>query len=171
MCITKGLSGGYLPVAATVVTPKVFAEFAGGGADGQRTFFHGHTFTGNALGCAASLANIEALEALAQSGRVAAMIERLDRLLAPLADHDHVLEVRHRGLMTGVELARSDGTPYPTERRIGHDVAMHARRLGVLLRPLGPVMILMPPFSFTDDELDRAVEALTASIDAVCAQA
>ncbi len=170
LCLAKGLTGGYLPLAATVVTPAVFAPFAEGGADGARTLFHGHTYTGNALACAAALAALDALEALAASGRVAALEARLARPLAPLALHPHVLEVRRRGLMVGVELVASRAGPrrFGRAQRVGHKVAHHGRARGVLLRPLGDVMVLMPPFSFSDDELDRAVRAVHDGIDAVC---
>jgi adenosylmethionine-8-amino-7-oxononanoate aminotransferase len=170
LCVAKGLSGGYLPLAATVVTPAVFEPFASGVADGARTFFHGHTYTGNALACATAMAALDALEGLAAAGRIGALIDRLTRALAPLADHPHVKEVRQEGLMVGVELIadRARGRPFPIEARIGHHVAHHARRNGVMLRPLGPVMVLMPTFSFSDEELDRTVSALRAAIDAEC---
>lgn len=170
LCLAKGLTGGYLPLAATVVTPAVFAPFSQGGADGARTLFHGHTYTGNALACAAALAAVDALEALAAQGRIAALEERLARALAPLVEHPHVLEVRRRGLMVGVELVASRQGPrrFARTQRVGHRVAHHGRERGVLLRPLGDVMVLMPPFSFIDDEVDRAVGAVRAGIDAVC---
>jgi adenosylmethionine-8-amino-7-oxononanoate aminotransferase len=169
LCMAKGLSGGYLPLAATIVTPAVYEPFSRGGVEGDRTFFHGHTYTGNALGCAAALAALNALESLAAAGRVQAMAERLRGLLGPLAAHRHVLEVRQRGLMVGVELCadRPNRRPFDPKLRVGHQVAMHARAAGVMLRPLGPVMVLMPPFSFTDAELDRTVSTLVEAIDAV----
>lgn len=169
LCVAKGLTGGYLPLAATLVRPHVFEPFASGGADGRRTLFHGHTYTGNALGCAAALAATDALETLAHTGRIDRLAERLAKRLAPLHSHPHVLEVRQVGLMAGIELvaARSPRKAYDPSLRIGNTVAQEARRRGVMLRPLGPVMVLMPPFSFSDDELDRAVATLIASIDAV----
>lgn len=173
LCLAKGLTGGYLPLAATVVTPAVFAPFASGGADGARTLFHGHTYTGNALACAVALAALDGMEALAAQGRIAALQARLTQALLPLKDHRHVLEVRQRGLMVGVELVASRHGPRRFERsqRVGHRVAHHGRARGVLLRPLGDVMVLMPPFSFSDVELDRAVDAVRAGIDAICPDA
>ncbi len=170
MCLAKGLSGGYLPMAATLVTPQVFEPFAGGGPDGRNTFFHGHTFTGNALGCAASLAALDTLEAIAASGQIGQMIEALTYSIGHLNFHENVREIRQRGLMVGVELAQFDGAPYPKEARMGHRVAMHARSLGVLLRPLGDVLILMPPFSLSPAELEQAVDALIDSIEEVCGE-
>lgn len=170
LCLAKGLTGGYLPLAATVVTPAVFAPFAEGGADGGRTLFHGHTYTGNALACAAALAAVDALEALAARGRIAALEERLALALAPLTDHPHVREVRRRGLMVGVELVASRAGPrrFARAQRVGHRVAHHGRARGVLLRPLGDVMVLLPPFSLSDDEIDRAVGAVRDGVDAIC---
>lgn len=170
LCLAKGLTGGYLPLAATVVTPAVFEPFASGRADGARTLFHGHTYTGNALGCAAALAAVEVVERFAARGRIAALEGRLARALAPLVDHPHVLEVRRRGLMVGIELVADRRGPRRFERtdRVGHRVAHHGRMNGVLLRPLGDVMVLMPPFSFTDDEVGRAVAAVQHGVDAVC---
>ena len=163
MCLAKGLSGGYLPVAATIVGPNVFAPFAQGGPDGSRTFFHGHTFTGNPLGCAASLAALDALEDLASAGRVAELIDRLTARLARLSGNERVREIRQRGLMVGVAL-NVDAVAQP---RKGHEIAQYARSHGVLLRPLGTVMVLMPPFSMTDEQLDTVMDVLTAGIDAV----
>lgn len=161
LCVAKGLSAGYLPLAATIVRPHVFEPFASGKADGARTLFHGHTYTGNALACAAAIAGTQKLEQLAASGRIARLIEKLAQLLEPLSAHTKVREVRQRGLMAGIELDAGD----PLLRK-GNAVAQEARRRGVLLRPLGPVMVLMPPFSFTDDELERTVRVLEESIDA-----
>ena len=173
LCLAKGLTGGYLPLAATVVTPAVFEPFASGGADGARTLFHGHTYTGNALGCAAALASLDALEQLATDGRIAALEQRLALALAPLAHHPHVLEVRRCGLMVGIELVADQRGPrrFGRPQRVGHKVAHHGRDRGVLLRPLGDVMVLMPPFSFGNDELDRAVRAVQDGIDAICPSA
>ena len=107
LCVAKGLSAGYLPLAATVVRPHVFEPFRRGTARGEATFFHGHTYTGNALASAAALAGLDLLEALAASGRIGEMALGLERSLAPLSDHPKVLELRQRGLMIGVELGAS----------------------------------------------------------------
>jgi len=165
LCLAKGLSGGYLPMAATIVRDHVFEPFATGRPDGERTFFHGHTFTGNALGSAASLAALDGLEALANTGRVDEMVQLLTELLEPLKTHDKVLEVRQRGLMVGVEIKHEN----PTDR-VAYKIAQISRSRGVMLRPLGPVMVLMPPFSFSDDDLRRTVSTMRESIDAHFAQ-
>jgi adenosylmethionine-8-amino-7-oxononanoate aminotransferase len=160
LCLAKGLSGGYLPMAATIVRDHVFAPFSKGMPGGEHTFFHGHTFTGNALGSAASLAALNALEDLAESGRVAEMVEKLSELLMPLQSHSKVIEIRQCGLMVGIELVHNS----PTDR-VAYKVAQIVRRKGVMLRPLGPVMVIMPPFSFSDVELQRTVATLCESID------
>ena len=165
MCLAKGLSGGYLPMAATVVTNAVFEPFAQGLPTGERTFFHGHTFTGNALGCAASNAALDALESIADTGRVADMVSLLTELLIPLKSHPQVNEIRQRGLMVGIEIKHES----PTDR-IAYAIAQESRSRGVMLRPLGTVMVLMPPFSFSDDELKRTVSTLRESLDHVFAQ-
>jgi adenosylmethionine-8-amino-7-oxononanoate aminotransferase len=153
LCLAKGLSGGYLPLAATLTTEWVHASFLGD-FDSLRTFFHGHTFTGNALACAAALASLRLFE----SERVLERLERTLAALAPklsaIAELPHVGEVRQRGAMVGIELVadRQSKAPYPAGERIGHRVCLAARRHGVLLRPLGGVVVLMPPLSLTPEE-------------------
>jgi adenosylmethionine---8-amino-7-oxononanoate aminotransferase len=165
LCLAKGLSGGYLPMAATVVTDAVFEPFSQGTPDGERTFFHGHTFTGNALGSAASNAAVDALENIARTGRITEMVSVLTELLEPFKTHPNVIEVRQRGLMVGIEIQHET----PTDR-IAYKIAQVARAQGVLLRPLGTVMVLMPPFSFSDAELRRTVSTLHESIETVFGQ-
>src|SRR4029079_15464757 len=142
----KGLSGGYLPIAATITTQDVFDAFLAPYNE-FRTFFHGHTYTGNALACAASLANLDVMD---EREPVAGVREReavLAKLLEPLRDHPHVFEIRQRGLMVGIELRRDHATPYEPSERIGHRVILEARDRGVIIRPLGDVVVLMPPLA------------------------
>ncbi len=159
LCLGKGLTGGYLPMAATVASGRVFDAFLG--ADlGPRTFFHGHSYGGNALAAAVALRQLQLLA----DGRVLAnVVDRsaqlaglLDERVAPMAD---VADVRLRGLMGGVELAGGDGG------RRGRRVCAAAVSRGVLLRPLGPVVVLMPPLTITAAEVERIVAVLVASID------
>lgn len=166
LVVGKGLSGGYLPIAATITTNEVFDAFLGP-YDAFKTFFHGHTYTGNALACAASLANLDLME---ERDTLVGVREReavAAKLLAPLSDHPHVAEVRQRGLMIGIELERAKGEPYETAERIGHRVILEARKQGVIIRPLGDVIVLMPPLAIPLDDLERLVEVTSASIDAV----
>jgi adenosylmethionine-8-amino-7-oxononanoate aminotransferase len=145
LCLAKGLSGGYLPLAATLATGEIYEAFLGEPHEG-RTFFHGHTYTGNALGCAAALASLDLLETRDVLGNVGRIAGVLSDHLAALADHPHVGEIRHKGLMVGIELVadRVGNQAFPVERRTGHLVTLAARRRGVVLRPLGDVVVLMP---------------------------
>jgi adenosylmethionine-8-amino-7-oxononanoate aminotransferase len=165
LCVAKGLTGGYLPVAATLTTASVFETFLG--APNERlTFFHGHSFGGNPLGCAAALASLEVFEQEDTLAHLPAKVERLaTRLAEAIAPLPHVFEVRQRGLMVGIELRHQRRTPYPESVAIGAQACAHARTLGVILRPLGAVVVLMPPLSITDAQIDRLVEAARAGIE------
>jgi len=163
LCVAKGLTGGYLPVAATLATEAVYAPFLGGYAE-YRHFFHGHTYTGNALGCAAGLATL----GLLRDGRLVEDVPRksavLRAALAPLARHPHVAEIRLTGLMGGVALQASTGAAFAPDRRIGYRVGLAMRERGVFARPLGDVLVLMPPLTTTDDELRMLAAVLQAAI-------
>ena len=164
LALAKGLSGGYLPVAATMATDEVFHQFLGLPEE-RLTFFHGHSFGGNALGCAAALASLELFEreqTLASlPSKIAALRARLDEKISPLPQ---VFEIRQKGLMVGIDLRRSPSRPYYPEEAIGARVCQIVRRHGVILRPLGSVVVLMPPLSITFDQIDRLVDATAAAI-------
>jgi adenosylmethionine-8-amino-7-oxononanoate aminotransferase len=166
MCIAKGLTGGYLPLAATLATEVVFAAFLAPYED-FKAFFHGHTYTGNALASAVALASLRVFEeerTLERLGPKVATVEaRLAAEIAPLA---HVGDVRQRGFMVGIELVadRAARRPYPAAARMGHRVILAARRHGVILRPLGNVVVLMPPLAITDDELSLLLDVARAAI-------
>jgi adenosylmethionine-8-amino-7-oxononanoate aminotransferase len=164
LCLAKGLTGGYLPLAATLTTEEVYEGFLGG-AEQQRTFFHGHTYTGNPLACAAALASLEVFEREKTLLRLQPKIRLLGELLAEVAEIDGVAEVRGRGLMAGIDLGRHEPA-----LALGHRVAMEARRRGAIVRPLGDVVVLMPPLSISKGELRRLVEIVAASIDFVLAE-
>jgi adenosylmethionine-8-amino-7-oxononanoate aminotransferase len=159
MTIAKGLTGGYLPLAATLATERIYEAFLGEFAE-LRTFFHGHTYTGNPLACAAALATLEIFERedtlVNLQPRIALLAQLLDKHIAPL---ESVREVRRRGVMVGIELE-----DFPLADRMGHQVTRAARRRGAIVRPLGDVVVLMPPLSMTADELRRLVEVTAASI-------
>jgi adenosylmethionine-8-amino-7-oxononanoate aminotransferase len=159
MCVAKGLTGGYLPLAATLATERVYEAFLGDFAE-LKTFFHGHTYTGNPLACAAALATLEVFrqeETLAAlEPKIALLGELLDEHVAPLRS---VREVRRRGFMVGIELE-----DFPLEARMGHEVTRAARRRGAIVRPLGDVVVLMAPLSITARELRRLVTITAASI-------
>ena len=165
LCLAKGLSGGYLPLAATLTSDRVYDAFLGEFAS-ARTFFHGHTFTGNPLACAAALASLRLFETDQVLDRVRRTAEVLRPKLAAIAELPHVGDVRQRGLMIGVELVRDRRTkePYGFGERIGHRVCLALRRRGVLLRPLGPVVVVMPPLSLTEAEALRLGDAVRGAI-------
>lgn len=167
LCVAKGLTGGYLPLAATLATERVFEAFLGPPTAG-RTFFHGHTYTGNPLGAAAALAvldifeNEQVIEGLgAKIGHLSGQLEKLTRL-------ETVGEIRQCGLAVGVELVADKQTrePFPAEHRLGAKVCREARRRGVFLRPLGDVIVLMPPLSISEEQIVTLVSTLEASIEA-----
>ncbi len=164
LCVAKGLSGGYLPVAATLGTQQVFDAFLGRFDEGK-TFFHGHTFTGNALGCAVSRASLKLLRDKVMPA-LPARVAHLERELGTLRELAHVGEIRQRGLMVGVELVqnRSTHTPYPAAQRLGHQVCMAVRRHGVILRPLGNVVVLMPSPGMPEALLTQLVAATRQAI-------
>jgi adenosylmethionine---8-amino-7-oxononanoate aminotransferase len=160
LCLAKGITGGYLPLAATLATERIYEGFLGEFEE-FRTFFHGHTYTGNPLACAAALATLDVFEEERTLERLAPKIGLLDELLKPLAVHPAVREVRRAGFMTGVELAE-----YPLDMRMGHRVTLEARRRGAIVRPLGDVVVLMPPLSIAEPELRRLVEITGEAINA-----
>ncbi len=165
LCVAKGLTGGYLPVAATLATEEIYNAFLGEPAEG-RTFYHGHTYTGNPLGCAAALASLELFDANHILENIAQNANGLNEKLAGLNDHPHVLEVRQKGIMVGIHLVedRSARRAFPAEKRIGHQVTLAARKRGVILRPLGDVIVLMPapamPAALVETLCDATLEAI-----------
>jgi adenosylmethionine---8-amino-7-oxononanoate aminotransferase len=164
LCLAKGITGGYLPLAATLTTERVYEGFLGEFEE-FRTFFHGHTYTGNPLACAAALATLDVFEQERTLERLQPKLELFAELLEPLAAHPAVAEVRRRGTMTGIELAG-----FPLEARIGHQVALEARRRGAIVRPLGDVVVLMPPLVISEADLTRLVAITAEAIDAATSQ-
>ena len=155
MCLAKGLTGGYLPLAATLATDEIYDAFLGEFAE-FKTFFHGHTYTGNPLAAAAGLASLDIFAQDRVIEGLAPKIELLTRLLAGIADQPHVGDIRQRGLMVGIELVQDKESrePFPVNQRVGHRVILAARKLGAILRPLGDVIVLLPPLSITLEELE-----------------
>ncbi len=169
LCLAKGITGGYLPLAATLTTDAVYEAFLGTVAD-KRTFFHGHTYTGNPLACAAANANLDVFEQERTLERIQPIIATLARQLRSVEAMPHVGEVRQRGLMVGIELVRDRKTKaeYAYGDRLGHRVCLALRKRGILLRPLGNVIVLMPPLSLTSDEAKTLCTAVFEAIDEVC---
>lgn len=168
LCLGKGLSGGYLPLAATLTTEQVWNAFLGEYAE-SRSFFHGHTFGGNPLGAAAALATLDVFEEEQTLERVRTSAKTLQRLLEPLRDMPFVGDVRQRGLIAAVELVRDKTTaaPFPWAERRGQAVCNKALEHGVWLRPLGNVIVIMPPLCITDDQLELLVEAVRLGVAAL----
>jgi adenosylmethionine---8-amino-7-oxononanoate aminotransferase len=160
MCLAKGITGGYLPLAATLATERIYEGFLGEFEE-FRTFFHGHTYTGNPLACAAALATLDVFEEERTLEGLAPKIALLRDLLRPVAELPAVGEVRQCGFMVGIELS-----DFPLSVRMGHQVTLEARARGAIVRPLGDVVVLMPPLSISAGELRRLVNITADAIDA-----
>jgi adenosylmethionine---8-amino-7-oxononanoate aminotransferase len=165
MAVSKGLTGGYMPLAATLTTDAVYQAFLGKYEE-FKTFFHGHSYTGNPLGCAVALANLDVFRRKRVLESVGPKIRYAKKLLLPLRALASVGDIRQQGLMIAIELVqdRQARTPYPLEARIGHRVAAAARARGLLIRPLGHVIVLLPPLSVSHTELAKMVRILTGAI-------
>jgi adenosylmethionine-8-amino-7-oxononanoate aminotransferase len=160
LCMAKGLTGGYMPLAATLATERIYEAFLGSYSD-YRTFFHGHTYTGNPLACAAAIASLDVFERERTLVRLQPKIRLLSGWLGQVQKMREVHEVRQRGLMVGIDLGEHD-----PELRLGHRVVLEARRRGVIVRPLGDVIVLMPPLAISKQDLRRLVEVVAKSIRA-----
>jgi len=156
MALAKGLSGGYLPLAATLASEEVFSGFLGS-HESRRTFFHGHTYTGNPLACAAALGNLDAFEKNNVMDNVSGLALDLARGLEDCSDLPHVGDVRVKGLMAGIELVEDTATraTFAPSVMAGHRVITEARKRGAIIRPLGDVVVLMPPLAMNRDQLGR----------------
>jgi len=165
LCLAKGLTGGYLPLAATLVRGEIFDAFLGT-YESRRAFFHGHTFTGNPLAAAVALANIRKLRPLIDTGVIAQRAETFGHLLATVfAGHPHVAGLRQRGLTAALDLAPVGGGEYPVGLRAGLQVCLRARDHGLLLRPLGDSLLLVPPLCLDQAELGELVNRTRLAID------
>jgi adenosylmethionine-8-amino-7-oxononanoate aminotransferase len=167
LCLGKGLTGGYLPMSATLATDEIWNAFLGSHAE-LKTFFHGHSFGGNPLAAAAAIACLEEFEASQVLRHLQPKIQRLSEHLARIAGHPHVGAVRQCGFIAGIDLVKNKATneEYPWEERRGIAACDAARKHGVLLRPLGNVVVVMPPLSTTLAELDQICLAAEAGITA-----
>jgi adenosylmethionine-8-amino-7-oxononanoate aminotransferase len=168
MCIAKGLTGGYLPVSATITTDRIYEGFLAPPEQGK-TFFHGHTYTGNALGCAAAIATLDIFDKENIIAGLPAKIETLTAQINTLRELPWVGDIRQYGLAVGVELVRDRDTKeaFAAADRVGMKICRKARDQGVFLRPLGDVITMMPPLSITDDEIKMMVDAVRFGIESV----
>lgn len=168
MAISKGLCAGYLPLAATLATEEIYQAFLGNYAE-LKTFFHGHTFTGNPLACAVALRSLELFEETGLLESVQQRSKQLTILLQQLEDHPHVGNLRQCGLAAGIELVQDKATKtaYPWEEKRGVKVCQEARKYGIFSRPLGNTVVVFPPLAITTDELEFLMEGLKKAISAV----
>ncbi len=169
LCLAKGCTGGYLPLGATLATDNVYEAFLGEHGE-RKTFFHGHSYTGNALGCAAALANLEIFKKEKTLVNVRKHAKLLRTWLRALSTVPIVGDIRQCGLMAGIELVsnKATGEPFPFSARMGDRVAVECRRRGLLIRPIGNVLILVPPLAASERELRLMTNILIASCRNVC---
>lgn len=168
LTVAKGLTGGYLPVAATVATEEIYEAFYGDYEE-MKTFFHGHSYTGNQLGCAVALANLEIFEKERLVAQAAEKAEFLKELLVEVKQLPYVGDVRQCGLMCGIELVKNQLTkePFPLTDRVAYHATLKMRELGLLTRPLGDVIVLMPPLATSKEQLAEMVAILMEGIQTV----
>jgi adenosylmethionine-8-amino-7-oxononanoate aminotransferase len=169
LALAKGLTGGYLPLAATLTTDRVFDAFLGT-AEEQKTLYYGHSYAGNAVGCAAAIASLMVFEEEQTLVHLQPKIRFLSDQLELLKGHPHVIDVRQCGFIAGIEIARNPqaGERYPWTELRGARVCMEARKHGLLTRPVLDTLTLMPPLCATEDQIAEAVRSLRLGINAVC---
>lgn len=167
MCMAKGITGGYLPLAATLATSEVFGAFLAEYKE-RKTFFHGHTYTANPLACAAAIASLELFEKDRVLEKLQVKITRLQEELRAFWKLKHVGDIRQLGFMVGIELMKDPQKKqdYAYEEKIGIRVIKEARKRGLVIRPLDNVIVLMPPLSISREELDKTLEITYESIKA-----
>jgi adenosylmethionine-8-amino-7-oxononanoate aminotransferase len=161
LCLGKGISGGYLPLAATLTTQPIFDAFLGAPHE-AKTFFHGHTYTGNPLACAAAIASLDLFHKHDLVANVARKSLELAKMLDQLRDLPHVGDIRQKGFMVGIELVQEKQTrrPFDPDLRLGAEICLRIRKHGIILRPLADVIVLMPPLAMNSTDLDTIVSAL-----------
>jgi adenosylmethionine-8-amino-7-oxononanoate aminotransferase len=166
LCLSKGITGGYLPLAATLATDGIYDAFLGEFHE-FKTFFHGHTYSGNPLAAACALASLDLFGRDKTLVRVELNISQLGLELCGMSRHPHIGDIRQRGYMVGIELVQDKAAkaPFPVERRTGHRVILAARKLGAILRPLGDVILLMPPLCITGEELAHLCQITLEAIE------
>ncbi|MFV0415130.1 MAG: adenosylmethionine--8-amino-7-oxononanoate transaminase [Chthoniobacterales bacterium] len=173
LCLAKGLTGGYLPLAATLTTRRVFEGFLGSYEE-LRSFFYGHSYTANALGCAAALASLDIFEKEKTLENLQPKIAHLKQGLAGLAEHPHVGEIRQIGFIAGIDVVKKKadetGTQqfYPWQQQVGAKVCEAAKKYGLLTRPIRDTIVLIPPYCSSLEQIDQCLDALKKALDEVC---
>lgn len=164
LCVAKGLTGGYLPMAATLTTRRVFEAFLGP-VGANRTFFYGHSYTANPLGCAAALASLDLFEEEQTLERIGTLARHLAAELGErLAGLPGVGDIRQIGLIAGIDVVREDGQEWPASERMGFRICQRAREFGLLTRNIGDTIVLMPPYCSTPEQITRMVSAVAEAI-------
>jgi len=168
MCVAKGISGGYLPLAATLTTEEIYGAFLGEYRE-LKTFFHGHSYTGNPVACNAALASLGIFEKDHTLDELKGKICFLEEKLKPFLDLSHVGDIRQKGFMVGIELVKNKDSreSYPLEEKAGSKVILEARKRGLIIRPLGDVIVIMPPLNISYEHLERLIEIVFHSIEKV----
>lgn len=169
IALAKGLTGGTMPLAATLTTERVFEAFLGDYAE-MKTLFYGHSYSGNPLGCAAALASLDVFEEEKTLENLQPKMRRFGELLCDLASEPHIGDVRQCGFIAGIDVVKEKATkaPYPWQEQTGAKVCVAARKYGLLTRPVRDTLVLMPPLCFNDEEIGQAVEALRRAVRDVC---
>ncbi len=167
MCMAKGITGGYLPMAATLFTQEIYDGFLGNYQD-NKTFFHGHTYTGNQLASACAVKSLEMFKKYGLLNKMKPVIARFNELLKDFGQLENVGDIRNIGLTAGIELVKDKETKEPFEagKRIGHKVVLNARERGVIIRPLGDVVVVMPPLVIDESTLETLMSAIYDSVKA-----
>lgn len=171
MCLSKGITGGYLPLAATLTTDEIYQAFLGDMAE-KRTFYHGHSYTANQLGCAAALASLKIFADEQVIAGLEPKMAAISTKLAKLRKQEHVGDARQCGMIAGIELMqdKENKIPYPWDQTTGAKVCMKAREYGIFIRPVGDVVVFMPPLCSTVAEIEHMLEMVYRSIDEVTSQ-
>jgi adenosylmethionine-8-amino-7-oxononanoate aminotransferase len=168
LCLAKGMTGGYLPMAATLTTQDVFDSFLGP-YDAFKSFFHGHSYTGNQLGASAALASLDLLKKKGNAPARRKLQQQLNQSLAPLWKSPFVGDIRQSGLVVGIELVQDWRTrkAWPIQKQVGIRVCREMAKLGVLTRPIGNVIVLMPPYCCSETQIRKMTRVLAQSIKTV----
>ncbi|QQE12879.1 adenosylmethionine--8-amino-7-oxononanoate transaminase [Planctomycetota bacterium] len=167
ICLAKGITGGYLPLAATVVSDEIDKTFAGDDVLERRTLYHGHTYTGNPLACAAALATFDLFEKNKTIEHTQISIKMIQEKLKELLDHPNILDIRQRGLMTGIELcaSRNNAEPFDFSKRTATDVCLSMREKGLIIRPLGDIIVMMPMPGMSHENLKTMLDIVVETIE------
>jgi adenosylmethionine-8-amino-7-oxononanoate aminotransferase len=166
LCLAKGLTGGYVPLAATLTTARVFDAFLGDVEEGK-TFYYGHSYSGNPVGCAAALASLDIFRDERVLENLPPKISRLSELLVEIAKAPGIYETRECGLIAGIEVRQRNGGAFPWQWRVGAKICLAARRHGILTRPVLDTIVFMPPLCVTVEEMEAGLQAIRAATQEV----